>query len=63
LFVHYLSGLLNVLVVLVLLFLGFGPRRLASLVHMTWAKLGLTGGSARSLAKRAGVVFGLVLWR
>ena len=60
---HYLSGLFNVLVVLVLLFVGFGPRRLASLLHMTWTKLGPAGGSARSLAKRAGLVFGLVLWR
>ena len=60
---HYLSGLVNVLVVLVLLFLGFGPRRSASLVRMTWVKLVPTGGSARVLAKRAGLVLGLVLWR
>ena len=60
---HYLSGLVNVLVVLVLLFLGLGPRRSASLVHMTWVKLAPAGGSARALAKRAGLVFSLVLWR
>lgn len=61
--VHYLSGLVNVLVVLVLLFLGFGPRRTAAAAHMTWAKLVPAEGSIRALAKRAGLVLSLVLWR
>ena len=61
--VHYLSGLVNVLVVLVLLFLGFGPRRTAALAHMTWVKLVPAGGSARALAKRVGPVLSLGLWR
>jgi len=60
---HYLSGLINVLVVLVLLFLGLGPRRTAAAARMTWVKLVPAGGSARALAKRAGLVFSLVLWR
>ena len=59
---HYLSGLVNVLVVLVLLFLGFGPRRTAALAHMTWAKLVPAGGRARALAKQV-VILSLGSWR
>ena len=60
---HYLSGLFNVLVVLVLLFVGFGPRRLAAAAQTTWVKLMPIGGSARALTKRVGLVLSLALWR
>jgi hypothetical protein len=58
-----LSGLINVLVVLALLFLGFGPRRLGAAAHMAWVKLVPAGGNARILAKRAVLVLSLALWR
>lgn len=61
--VHHLSGLGNALVVLVLLFLAFGPRRTASLARTTRVKLTSAVGSARALAKQAAVVLSLGLWR
>lgn len=61
--VHYLSGLGNALVVLVLLFLAFGPRGTASLARTTRVKLTPAVGSARALAKQAAVVLSLGLWR
>ena len=60
---HYLSGLVNVLVVLVLLFLGLGPRRTAAAARMTRVKLVPAGGSARVLVKRVVLVLSLGLWR
>jgi hypothetical protein len=60
---HYLSGLINVLVVLVLLFLGLGPRRTAGAARMTRVKLVPAGSSARVLVKRVVLVLSLGLWR
>ena len=59
---HYLSGLVNVLVVLVLLFLGFGPRRIAAAFHLARAKLAPAGDRARALAKQV-VILSLGSWR
>ena len=60
---HQLSGLFNVLVPIILLSLGLGPRRVASLARMAGRKLMLGGTGTRKLAKQASLMLNLGLWR
>ena len=60
---HELSILANVVVSIILLFVGLGPRRVASLARMVGSKLVLGTSNTRKLAKQASVMLSVGLWR